>query len=174
MNPENQKMQLEQYAKAKGWEYDIFEEKESTRATRPIKQEVLNLTRRGAYNGILVWKLDRWARSLQELIMDIDDLTNRGKEFVVMTQPIDTTNASGRLFMQILGAFAEFERELIRERTMAGQERALAQGKRIGRHPLKCVCGNCKQSKGNRPQWLSNKWTLENKGGLDIDQPPLN
>jgi len=85
-----------------------------------------------------------------------------------MTQPIDTTNASGRLFMQILGAFAEFERELIRERTIAGQERALKEGKRIGRHPLNCICGNCQQSKGNRPKWVSNKWQLKERGGLAI------
>ena len=174
MHPENQKLQLVQHCQLKGWEYQIFEEKESTRETRPIKQEVLNLARKGVFNGILVWKLDRWARSLQELIMDIDELTGKGKEFIVLTQPIDTTNASGRLFMQILGAFAEFERELIRERTMAGQERALSQGKRIGRHPLNCACGNCSQSKGNKPKWMSSKWTLENKGGLDITATPTN
>lgn len=138
MNPENQKIQLEEYTRQKGWEYDVFEEKESTRNTRPIKQEVLRLVRIGKYNGVLIWKLDRWARSLQELIMDIDDLTNRGKEFIVMTQPIDTTSASGRLFMQILGAFAEFEREIIRERTIAGLERARAKGIKLGR-PRKAI-----------------------------------
>lgn len=133
MNPDNQKLQLVQHCDLKGWEYKIFEERESTRATRPIKQEVLNLVRNGAFNGILVWKLDRWARSLQELIMDIDELTGKGKDFIVLTQPIDTTNASGRLFMQILGAFAEFEREIIRERTFAGLDRARAEGKKLGR-----------------------------------------
>ena len=181
MSPANQKLQLEQHAKLKGWEYAIFEEKESTRETRPIKQEVLNLTRKGAFNGILVWKLDRWARSLQELIMDIDELTSKGKDFIVLTQPIDTTSASGRLFMQILGAFAEFEREIIRERTMAGLERAKAEGKIGGRHKLNCTCGKCKQSKGILPKWLSGKkisqavknqieMQLENKGGLVISE----
>ena len=138
MNPENQRLQLEAHAKLKGWEYTIFEEKESTRETRPIKQEVLNLVRKGDFNAIMVWKLDRWARSLQELIMDIDELTSKNKDFIVLTQPIDTTSASGRLFMQILGAFAEFEREIIRERTMAGLERARQQGKKLGR-PRKAI-----------------------------------
>ena len=138
MNPENQRLQLEQYAIQNGWEYVIFEELESTRNTRPIKQEVLKNLRNNAFNGVLIWKLDRWARSLQELIMDIDDITNRGKEFIVMTQPINTTTASGRLFMQILGAFAEFEREIIRERTLAGLDRAKAQGKKLGR-PRKAI-----------------------------------
>ena len=133
LNPENQRNQLVAYAQNKEWDYKIFEEIESTRKTRPIKQEVLTRVRKGEFNGVLVWKLDRWARSLQELIMDIDGLTSRNKEFIVQTQPVDTTSASGRLFMQILGAFAEFEREIIRERTMAGLERAKASGKKLGR-----------------------------------------
>lgn len=138
MTPENQKLQLMEHAELKGWEYTIFEEKESTRETRPIKQEVLNLIRKGKFDGVLIWKLDRWARSLQELIMDIDEITSKGRTFIVLTQPIDTTSASGRLFMQILGAFAEFEREIIRERTLAGLDRARAEGKKLGR-PRKAI-----------------------------------
>lgn len=133
MNPKNQLHQLIQFAEGKGWEYVIFQEEESTRKTRPIKQEVISLLRHGKLDGVLIWKLDRWARSLQELIMDIDEITNKGKQFIVQTQPIDTTNASGRLFLQILGAFAEFEREIIRERTIAGLERAKAKGVKLGR-----------------------------------------
>lgn len=141
MNPENQELQLVEHAKKNGWEYEIFEERESTRKTRPIKQEVLSQLRKGKFDGVIIWKLDRWARSLQELIMDIDNITSRNKEFIVLTQPIDTTSASGRLFMQILGAFSEFEREIIRERTMAGLDRATALGKIKGRHPKDCGCG---------------------------------
>ncbi len=133
LNPENQKLQLLDYCKTKGHEYTVFTEIESTRKTRPIKQDVLARLRKGEFNGVLIWKLDRWARSLQELIGDIDEITNRNKEFIVLTQPIDTTSASGRLFMQILGAFAEFEREIIRERTIAGLDRARASGVKLGR-----------------------------------------
>lgn len=133
MNPENQKIQLLEHCRHKGWEYDVFEEKESTRKTRPIKQTVLNQVRKGRYNGILIWKLDRWARSLQELVMDIEELKNKGKHFIVLTQPIDTTSSSGMLMAQILGAFAEFERAMISERTIAGLERAKKAGKKLGR-----------------------------------------
>lgn len=133
LNPKNQLYALLRYVQDKGWDHDIFEEVETTRKTRPIKQKVLTLIRNGKYDGVIIWKLDRWARSLQELIMDIDDITNRNKEFIVLTAPIDTTTASGRLFMQILGAFAEFEREIIRERTIAGLERARAKGVKLGR-----------------------------------------
>ena len=122
----------------RGWEYEVFEEVESTRKTRPIKQEVMKLLREGKFDGVLVYKLDRWARSLQELIMNIEELKNKGKQFVVMTQNIDTSSASGMLFLQILGAFAEFEREIIRERTMAGLDRARRQGKKLGR-PRKAI-----------------------------------
>lgn len=133
LNLENQSNKLIEFAKMKGYEYELFTETESTRKTRPIKQNVLNLLREGKFDGVLVYKLDRWARSLQELIMDIEELRNRGKHFIVLTQPIDTSNASGMLMLQILGAFAEFEREMIRERTMNGLDRARAQGKKLGR-----------------------------------------
>lgn len=133
LNPENQRLQLLRRAEREGWDFEIFEEVESTRRTRPIKQEVLGKLREKKFDGVLIWKLDRWARSLQELIMDIDEITSKGLQFIVDTAPIDTTTASGRLFLQILAAFAEFEREIIRERTMAGLERAKALGKKLGR-----------------------------------------
>ena len=133
LNPENQKLQLIEHVKMKGWQYEVFEETESTRKSRPIKEQVLQAIREGKFDGIIVYKLDRWARSLQELIMNITEITNRGKQFIALTQPFDTTCSSGMLMVQILGAFAEFEREIIRERTIAGLERAKAQGKKLGR-----------------------------------------
>ena len=138
LNLENQSMKLIEFAKMKGWEYELFLEKESTRKTRPIKEEVLDLLRKGKFDGVLVYKLDRWARSLQELVINIEELKNRGKHFIVLTQPIDTSSASGMLMFQILGAFAEFEREMIRERTMNGLDRARAKGIKLGR-PKKAI-----------------------------------
>ena len=138
LKPENQRLQLESYAIQKNWQYEIFEETESTRKTRPIKEEILSRIRKGEFDGVLIYKLDRWARSLQELIMNVTEITNRGKQFIVLTQPFDTTSSAGMLMMQILGAFAEFEREIIRERTMAGLDRARKQGKILGR-PRKAI-----------------------------------
>ena len=133
LKPENQKLQLVEYAKQKGWDYEVFEEIESTRKTRPVKESILKLIREGKFDGVLIYKLDRWARSLQELIMNVTEITERGKQFIVSTQAFDTTSASGMLMMQILGAFAEFEREIIRERTIAGLDRARARGVKLGR-----------------------------------------
>lgn len=133
LNQENQTLALTEYAKSKGWSFEVFEEQESTRKTRPIKEEILARIRKGEFDGVLIYKLDRWARSLQELIMNVREITDRGKQFIVLTQPFDTSSSSGLLMMQILGAFAEFEREIIRERTMAGLHRARSQGKKLGR-----------------------------------------
>lgn len=130
---DNQKKQLIDYCTLKGYTFDIFEESESSRKTRPVKESVLKAIRMGKYDGVAVYKLDRWARSLQELIMNVSEITGRGKQFVAITQPFDTTSSAGMLMMQILGAFAEFEREIIRERTLAGLARAKAQGKTLGR-----------------------------------------
>ena len=133
LNLENQKLALIEHAKYKGWEYVLFEETETTRKTRPIKEEVLQLLREGKLDGVLIYKIDRWARSLQELIMNIEEIKNRGKHFIVLTQPIDTSSSAGMLMFQMIGAFAEFERAIIRERTLSGLERARAQGKTLGR-----------------------------------------
>jgi len=138
LNTDNQRLRLEEYANMKGWEFEVFEETETTRKTRPIKENVLKLIREGKFDGVLIYKLDRWARSLQELIMNVTEITERKKQFIVLTQPFDTTSSSGMLMMQILGAFAQFEREIIRERTMAGLDRARAKGIKLGR-PRKAI-----------------------------------
>jgi DNA invertase Pin-like site-specific DNA recombinase len=133
LHTDNQRLKLEEYAKMKGYDYEVFEETESSRKTRPVKENLLNMLREGKFDGVLVYKLDRWARSLQELIMNIEELRSRNRQFIVLTQPIDTTNSAGMLMLQILGAFAEFEREIIRERTLAGLDRARAWGRKLGR-----------------------------------------
>jgi putative DNA-invertase from lambdoid prophage Rac len=133
-NPENQKIELEQYCKAMNYEYDIFEEQESTRKTRPIKNQIFQDAISKKYDMIIIWKLDRWARSLQELINDLNILKQHNAQFFSLKDNIKLDdNPSNMLMIHILGAFAEFERAIIRERTIAGLERARAQGKKLGR-----------------------------------------
>jgi len=134
LHPENQLIELERFSKSMGWDYAIFEEKESTRKTRPIKQEVLQRALKREFDTIFIYKLDRWARSLQELMNDITLLRQHKVEFRSLGDSI-TVNEDPRnmLMVHILGAFAEFERAMIRERTIAGLERARAQGKKLGR-----------------------------------------
>lgn len=130
---ENQVIRLVDYAKINDYEYKVFQETESSRKTRPIKQAVLQLLRDKAYDGVLVWKLDRWARSLKELVLEMEEFKSKGITFISITDKIDLSTSSGVLQFQILSAFAEFERNLIRERTMEGLHRAKLNGKTLGR-----------------------------------------
>ena len=132
-HPENQLIELEKYAKRMNYAYEIFKETESTRKTRPIKQNLMNRLRQKEFDGVLVLKLDRFARSLSELIVDVKELTDKGVAFISMRDNLDLSSASGKLQFHILSAFAEFERDIIRERTLDGLERAKANGSRLGR-----------------------------------------
>jgi len=86
--------------------------------------------------AVVVTKLDRWGRSVQELITSINDLKEKDVAFVSIGDSLDTSTANGRLLFHILSAFAEFEREIIRERLAAGRERAKAAGKQMHRPRL--------------------------------------
>lgn len=130
---ENQRIRLTEYADKMGWQYDVYEEIMSSRKTRPVKQELLARLRNGEYEAVLVYKLDRWARSSTELILDTKELIDKGIGFISLSDNLDFTTATGKLHFQILSAFAEFERSLISERTKEGIYRAKLQGKLLGR-----------------------------------------
>lgn len=130
---ENQRLRLVDYAEKNGCKYDIYEEVESTRKTRPVKQALLQKLRNNEYESVVVFKLDRWARSSTELILDTKELVDKGIGFISLSDNLDFSTAAGRLQFQILSAFAEFERELIRQRTVEGLKRAKMQGKKVGR-----------------------------------------
>lgn len=130
---DNQKSRLIEYAEANKFDFDLYEEVESTRKTRPIKQELLTKLRGGTYSAVVVFKLDRYARSSRELILEIQELTNKGIGFISISDNLDFSNSTGRLHFHILAAFAEFERSLISERTKEGIARTKAQGTVLGR-----------------------------------------
>lgn len=114
----------------------VFEEAASGgRWDRPKLQELLGQLRQG--DVVVVWKLDRLSRSLKDLLHILDRVDKAGAGFRSITEAIDTTTPAGRMMMQMLGSFAEFEREMIRERTSAGLVQARKEG-RIGgrRHKL--------------------------------------
>ena len=128
----NQIPSLVGYAERAGWEYEIIEEQESTRKTRPKKQELLRRLRAREFDIVLVWKLDRWARSVQELTGEIKELYDKGVKFISLQDNIDLTTSNGKLQFHIICAFAEFERDLIRDRVMMGLEKPRKEG-RLGR-----------------------------------------
>ena len=84
---------------------------------------------------LVVWKLDRLSRSLRDLLFTLEAITAAGAGFRSLTEAVDTTTAPGRLMVQMLGAFAEFERAMIRERTMNGLKHARKAGRHLGRRP---------------------------------------
>lgn len=97
---------------------------------RPEFNQLLEDMRLYKFNTIIVTKLDRMGRSLQHLLSLFDEFKRKGVEFIAVTQNIDTASAAGKLQLQILGAFAEFERNIISERTKEGQKSAKNVGKR--------------------------------------------
>lgn len=109
----------------------IFQEKRSGVKARPELLRLLSLLRRG--DKLVVYKLDRLARSLSDLLAILSRIEAVGAAFVSCTESVDTSTPAGRMLMHVLGAFAEFERSLIRERCMAGQQAARAAGVHCGR-----------------------------------------
>jgi putative DNA-invertase from lambdoid prophage Rac len=132
-NNENQKIRLQQYAADKMLDCDFYEEVESTRKTRPVKAELLKRLRNGDYSQVIVYKLDRFARSFSELILDVQELVNKGVGFISLTENLDFSTSSGQLQFRIMSAFANFERDIISERTKEGIARTRAKGTVLGR-----------------------------------------
>jgi DNA invertase Pin-like site-specific DNA recombinase len=100
---------------------------------RPALDQLVTDARRRRFDVVVCWRLDRLGRNLKHLITLLDELQVLGVAFVSLAEGIDATTPAGKLQIHILGAIAEFERERIRERVMAGLQRARAQGKRLGR-----------------------------------------
>ncbi len=135
-HPENQLLALRKYAQAR--ELEIVETyvdvgQSRGKASRPELDRLMMDARRRKFNVVLVARLDRLARSLKQLVMTLDELRELGISFTSLQEGFDTSTSTGILLFQVVGAIAEFERSLIRERIALGLERARAEGKTIGR-----------------------------------------
>ena len=123
-------LQLDALQKA-GCERIFVEKASGAQRDRPELKAALDLMR-GKGDILVVWKLDRLARSLKQLIETVEDLERRKIGFRSLTEQIDTTSPGGRLVFHIFGVMAEFERSIIRERTRAGLDAARARGRKTG------------------------------------------
>ncbi|MGB6495631.1 MAG: recombinase family protein, partial [Candidatus Acidiferrum sp.] len=107
-----------------------------TREKRPDLDRLMADAHRRRFDAVVVWKFDRFARSVSHLLRALETFKAQGIEFVSFSEQLDTSTPAGRLVFTVLGAVAELERSLIVERVRAGLRNALAKGKRLGRPPV--------------------------------------
>lgn len=133
-NPENQLIELRRWASASGHEIEgIYVDEVSSKDTRPNKELILKKLRLGEVQGVAFWSLDRWGRTMGELVLELEEFSKANISMFSMKEGLDLSNAAGRLMANMMAAFANFERDRIRERTLLGLARARAQGKTLGR-----------------------------------------
>ena len=153
--PENQLRVLRQFAEAHG--YDVADEfvdyRSGKDANRPEFQRMMTGARKRDFDLIMVTKLDRIMRSTKNLLNVLEDLDRWGVSFQCVQQNIETNSAVGRLMITVIGAMAEFERELISERVKDGMARAKAEGKHVG-HPKGKKNTNKRRASGCTPLYL--------------------
>ncbi|MCA7120234.1 MAG: recombinase family protein [Acidibrevibacterium sp.] len=130
-------MQLETmraYAERRGWSIaSTIEEVGSGAKTRPRREELLRAARRREIDVIVVWRLDRWGRSLVDLVSTLQEVTALNVGFVSLSEALDLTTPAGRAFAGMLAVFAEFERDILRDRVKAGIAQARKDGRPHGR-----------------------------------------
>src|SRR6516164_8437598 len=135
---ENQVRELKQIAERRGWTVvetysDAGISGSKGRNHRPGLDAMLNDAKRGKFDVVMAWAIDRLGRSLIDLLGTIQELEACNVDLFLEQQAIDTTTPSGKLMFQVCGAFSEFERSMIRQRVKLGLKRAVAEGKKLGR-----------------------------------------
>jgi putative DNA-invertase from lambdoid prophage Rac len=125
---------MREYAARRGWMIALqVREVGSGAVKREARERLLEAARRREIDVVLVWRLDRWGRSVTDLLATLQELEHVGVGFVSLTEALDLTTPAGRAMAGLLAIFAEFEREVLRERTRAGLAQARQNGKRLGR-----------------------------------------
>lgn len=125
---------MKKYAQARDWTIEVeIAEVGSGAKDRPKRCELMNQAKRRQIDVIIVWKLDRWGRSVNDLFHTLNELSGLGVAFISLTEALDMTTATGRAMAGLLTIFAEFEREILRERVKAGIAHARTKGKNHGR-----------------------------------------
>jgi len=125
---------MREYAVRRGWTIALqVREVNSGAVQREARERLLEAARRREIDVVLVWRLDRWGRSVTDLLTTLQELEHLGVGFVSLTEALDLTTPAGRAMAGLLAVFAAFEREILQERTKAGLANARQNGKRLGR-----------------------------------------
>jgi DNA invertase Pin-like site-specific DNA recombinase len=137
-SPEMQLRELREHAQRRGWEISceyVDEGISGAKDRRPALDRLMTDAHRRKFEVLVVWKFDRFARSVSHLLRALDTFRALGIDFVSLSESLDTATPAGRMVFTVLGAVAELERSLIAERVRAGIRNAKAKGKRLGRPP---------------------------------------
>jgi DNA invertase Pin-like site-specific DNA recombinase len=127
---------MREYAVKRGWTIAAqIKEVGSGASQRELRTALIAAARRREIDIVLVWRLDRWGRSVADLVSTLQELQHLGVGFVSLTEALDLTTPAGRAMAGLLAVFAEFEREILRARVRAGLTHARQNGKRLGRPP---------------------------------------
>jgi DNA invertase Pin-like site-specific DNA recombinase len=134
-NPDLQRNELPEYCQRRGWGLvETYEDHMSgAKDRRPNLDRLLADVRRRKFDVVVVWRFDRFARSTSHLLRALEEFQSLGVDFVSLTEAIDTSTPAGKMVFTVLGAVAELERAIIRERVIAGQKAAKRRGVRFGR-----------------------------------------
>jgi putative DNA-invertase from lambdoid prophage Rac len=125
---------MREYAARRGWEIAVqIKEVGSGAVERELREKLMTAARRREIDVVLVWRLDRWGRSLADLVVTLKELSELGVGFVSLTEALDLTTPTGRAMAGLLSVFAEFEHEILRERIRAGLIEARRKGTKLGR-----------------------------------------
>jgi putative DNA-invertase from lambdoid prophage Rac len=125
---------MRSYARKRGWTVAIeVKDVGSGATTRPLREKLIETARRREIDSVIVWRLDRWGRSLVDLVNTLQELTALDVGFVSLSEALDLTTPSGRALAGMLAVFAEFERDILRDRVKAGIDQARKDGKPHGR-----------------------------------------
>jgi DNA invertase Pin-like site-specific DNA recombinase len=157
-----QTRELREYCELRGWTVagEYVDTASGAKDSRPELNRLLTDVHKRKCDVVLVWKLDRWGRSLRHLVNSLAELEARGVAFVSLRDNLDLSTPAGRLMFQVIGAMAEFERALIAERVRAGMRNARAKGKRIGRPAKTYLDQDVRQS----------MWEAHKRGGVSFRQ----
>jgi DNA invertase Pin-like site-specific DNA recombinase len=156
-----------QFAEARGWQvFDDYIDQgvSGSKDSRPELNRLMADAHKRRFDVVLVWKLDRFGRSLRHLVNALAEFESLGIAFVSLSDNLDLSTASGRLMFQIIGAMAEFERALIQERVKAGIRNARAKGRRIGRPRLAVDAARIAALRASGLSWR----TIERELGISV------
>ena len=154
---------MRQYARKRGWTVAIeVQEVASGAKDRPERQRIIDAARRRDVDAIVVWRLDRWGRSVADLVTTLHDLATVDVGFISLNEALDLTTPSGRALAGMLAVFAEFERDILRDRVRAGIAQARKEGKPHGRP--KTAAKLVGQMRELRKEGVSNRKIAERLG----------